>query len=446
VASIDVLQDVKARVCAEIERRREDLVDVGRDLFQHPECGYREHYASQLVQEAFKRLGAPYRSGLAITGVKAELKGANPGPTVAILGELDALPLAGHFQADETTGAAHACGHCNQVAMMLGAGRGLLESGALEHLSGRVILFAVPTEEFEEIDYRMELQANGEITYLVGKPELIHLGEFDDIDMALLVHSSPELEPQKLGLWESTNGTVVKRIQYLGRAVHAAAAPHEGINALNAAMIGLSAIHAQRETFRDEDSVRIHPIISRGGEAPNVVPSDVQVETYVRGRTLPAMQDADKKVDRALRAGALAVGAKVRITTFPGGLPMIQNPVMAEVFRANAEKLVGERGYKGGGLLAGSTDMGDLSWIMPCLQPSAGGVSGALHSIDFKVSDYDLAVLNPAKALAMTTVDLLAQDARLARQVLSETKSAMTQQQYRAYLRKMSRDHTYSET
>lgn len=443
---LHALQDLKERVCVEIERRRDDLVDIAETLFRHPECGYREHFASQLVQDKFEEMGLPYRSGLAITGVKAELKGARPGPTVVLMGELDALPLSEHFQADPVTGAAHACGHNNQVAMMIGAGWGLLKSGALDHMAGRVVLFAVPTEEFEEIDYRLELREKGEITYLVGKPELIHLGEFDNVDMALMVHSTSNPEHGKFALWRSNNGTIIKRIQYLGLARHAAAAPHEGINALNAAMIGISAIHAQRDTFRDQDHVRVHPIITKGGEAPNVVPADVRIETYVRGATLPAMKDADTKVDRALRAGALALGAKVRIMTFPGGLPMIQNPVMADVFKENAVELVGEENYNEVGHQCGSTDLGDLSWIMPCLHPIAGGAIGALHSIHFKVTDYDLAVMNPAKAIAMTALDLLAQDARLARRVLSETKPAMTRDQYRAYLDRMSRDVTFEET
>lgn len=440
-----VLHDLKTRICAEIERQRDSLIHIADTLFRHPELGFREHFASQLVQDKFEEMRLPYRSGLAITGVKAELHGASPGPAVAIMGELDALPLSGHFQADEATGAAHACGHNNQVAMVIGAGWGLLQSGALEHLTGRVVLFAVPAEEFEDIDYRLELSKKGEITYLVGKPELIHLGEFDDIDMALLVHATPEPGHGKLGLWASNNGTIVKRAQFLGRARHAGAAPHEGINALNAAMIGLFAIHAQRDTFRDEDSVRVHPIITKGGEAPNVVPADVRVETYVRGRVIAAIEDAEMKVDRALRAGALAMGAEVRISTFPGGLPMIQNPVMAEIFQGNALELVGEENYKEIGHRTASTDMGDLSWVMPCLHPSAGGVTGAPHGIDFQVSDYDLAVLNPAKAMAMTAVDLLAHDAQLARRVLSETKPAMTRDAYEAYLRRMSRDVTYSE-
>lgn len=439
------LHDLKTKVCVEIERRRDGLIDIAETLFRHPEIGYREHFASQLVQDKFEEMGLQYRSGLAVTGVKAELRGVTPGPTVAIMGELDALRMPDHFQADEATGAAHVCGHNNQVAMMIGAGLGLLESGALEHLAGRVVLFAVPAEEFEDVDYRLELKDNGEITYLNGKPELIHLGEFDDIDLALLVHSTPEPEHDKLALWASNNGTIVKRVQFLGRASHAAGAPHEGINALNAAMIGLFAIHAQRDTFRDEDRVRVHPIIARGGEAPNVVPADVRVEMYVRGRTLAAIEDADMKVERALRAGALAMGAEVRIMTFRSGIPMIQNRMMAEIFRTNAVELVGKQNYKEIAHQTVSTDMNDLSWIMPCLHPSAGGVTGVLHGIDFQVSDYDLAVLNPAKAMAMTAVDLLAQDARLARRVLSEAKPAMTRDEYRAHLRRMSRDVTYSE-
>jgi amidohydrolase len=427
-----LLQDVKARVWAEIDVRRDDLVGIAETLLHHPECGYREHFGSGFVQDQFRKMGVSYRSGLAVTGVKAELGGSKSGPTVAIMGELDALPLSSHFAADATTGAAHAWG--------------LLASGALEHLAGRVVLFALPAEEFEEIDFRLGLRDEGKLTYLVGKPELIHLGEFDDIDMAIMVHSSSDPKLGALGLWETCNGTIIKRAEYLGRASHAAAAPEAGINALNAALIGMTAINAQRETFRDEDRVRVHPIITKGGEAPNTVPADVQVEMYVRGLRLPAVEEADRKVDRSLRAGALALGAKLRLMTFPGGLPMIQNPIMEAVFQANAVTLVGEENYRRIPAMTGSTDMGDLSWIMPCLHPSAGGSAGSIHGVDFRVTDYNLAVVNPAKAMAMTAVDLLGHDAALARKVTSETKPAMTRAEYRRYLQHMTRDVTYSET
>src|SRR3989442_1336702 len=123
-------------------------------------------------------------------------------------------------------------------------------------------------------------------------------------------------------------------------AAHAGGAPDRGINALYAANIGLAAINAIRETFRDEDTIRVHPIITHGGSQVNVIPAEVRIETHVRGKTVEAILDADVKVDRALRAGALAVGAKVEIATLPGSLPLYNNEAMAKIFNENAVGLV----------------------------------------------------------------------------------------------------------
>src|SRR5437016_4332817 len=124
-------------------------------------------------------------------------------------------------------------------------------------------------------------------------------------------------------------------------APHAGGAPHAGVNALYAANVALLAINAVRETFRDEDTVRVHPILTHGGSQVNVIPAEARLETYVRGRTLEAIRDASVRVDRALRAGALALGATVEIETLPGYLPLRCDPVMAETFRASADVMFG---------------------------------------------------------------------------------------------------------
>ncbi len=199
-------------------------------------------------------------------------------------------------------------------------------------------------------------------------------------------------------------------------------------------MIALSAIQAQRETFRDEDTIRVHPIITKGGDAVNAVPADVRMETFVRGRTTTAITDANGKVDRALRAGALAVGAKVKIVTLPGYLPVIEYPEAQTVYRTNAESLVGKDEVVKRGHMTGSTDMGDLSHIMPILNLSSGGATGTGHGSDYVVQDYNLAVLTAAKAMAMTVIDLLADGATKAKEVLAKSKPPMTKEQYLSFM------------
>lgn len=188
----------------------------------------------------------------------------------------------------------------------------------------------------------------------------------------------------------------------------------------------------------------MHPIITKGGDLVNVVPADVRLETFVRGKTLEAIEDADAKVDRCLRAGALAVGAKLRITTIPGYAPLTNHRGLLEIYKRNCLPLIGgEENWTEGGHRSGSTDMGDLSLIMPILQPYNSGVTGASHGADFTIADPEVFYLNPAKALAMTAVDLLYDDAQEARAVLAAEKPQSTKEQYLAFQRKMARVEEY---
>ncbi len=437
--------DLKARVCEVVDRRRDELSAFAQAVAERPELGFFETETARRFSRALTDLGIAHDSGLALTGVKAVLAGGAPGPTVAVLGELDALPVRGHPLADPDTGAAHACGHHAQLAMVLGVARGLLESGALPHLAGRVALMAVPAEEYVELERRLALRAEGRIEFLSGKAELLRLGAFDDVDLAMMVHTSSEPDYRSFGVGGSNNGVAAKMVRFVGRAAHAGGAPHQGINALNAAHVALAAMHAQRETYRDEDHVRVHPIITQGGDVVNAVPADVRLEMFVRGATLEAIADASTKVDRALKAGALAIGARVEVTTLPGYLPMRHDPSLVRLFRANAERLVGADEVVDAGHRGGSTDMGDLSHVMPAVHPYATGAEGRGHGADYFIVDPGRAIANPAKAMAMTVIDLLADGASGARRVLAEARPPMTRAGYLASLRELMRTWDYAE-
>ncbi|MBI3972155.1 MAG: amidohydrolase [Chloroflexi bacterium] len=435
------LSSLKASVCAAIDRRAGELIRIADDIYHHPELGFKEFRTAGIVTGFFERLGLPYRDQLAITGVKAKLEGTQSGPTVAVLGELDSLAVREHPNCDPATGAAHACGHNAQIAMMLGVAAGFVDAGIARHLAGNVAFFAVPAEEYVEIEYREGLARQGKIEFLGGKPELIRLGEFDDVDVAMMTHTSSNRDEGLLGMGESNNGCIVKLIRYTGRAAHAGGAPHRGINALNAATLALQAIHAQRETFRDQDTIRVHPIITRGGEIVNVVPADVRMETFVRGKTVEAIEDANVKVDRALKAGALAVGGQVTIQTMPGYLPLHNDPVLGCFFLENARELVGEANVKRIEHRTGSTDMGDVSHIMPAIHPYAGGAEGTGHGADYRIADPEAAILNPAKAMAMTVLDLLVGDA--IQHVLAEARPRFTKDEYLAFQRQLNQTITF---
>jgi amidohydrolase len=436
--------ELKQKIFAAIDRRADEIIGLGERIRSHPELGFKEVKTARLCEETFGRLGLPAKSGLALTGVRADAQGgAGNGPTFALLGELDALVVAGHPEADPTTGAAHACGHNAQIAGLLGAAMGLVDAKAFEHLTGRVVFFAVPAEEYGDIAWRVSESRAGRLEFLGGKPELLRLGHFDDVDLAMMIHTTPRAEDGKAGVPESNNGCLVKTVRYVGRAAHAGGAPHMGINALYAAQIALAAINAVRETFRDEDTIRVHPIITHGGTQVNVIPGDVRLETYVRGRSMEAILEADKKVDRAFRAGALALGAKVEIETLPGYMPMRCDPIMAEHFRTNMVPMVGEDAFRRIPHRTGSTDMGDLSQVMPILHPYMGGARGTGHAADWEIVDKPLAYLGPAKALAAMVVDMLADGASGARDVVDKARPPMTRERFLSFQRSLARSEVY---
>src|SRR6266581_760856 len=437
---------LKVAVQEAIDRRGQELIEVATTILQHPEPGFREQQTSQLVARKFRDFGIPFEEGIALTGLKGMLETGNAGPTVAVMGELDSLKVLEHPHADPITAAAHACGHHCQVAMMLAVGIGLKAAGVLPHLAGRVALLAVPAEEYIEIAYRDQLRREGKIEFLGGKPEFIRLGALDDIDLAMMTHtSSSQTEHGKIAYGGTNNGIVAKHIRFLGKAAHAGGAPHAGINALNAAMIAMSAIHAQRETYRDEDTIRIHPIITQGGIAVSSVPADVRMETFVRGKTVEAFLAANQQVDRALRAGAMAVGGRVEVTTLPGYLPLQHDTAMLDIYGANAAALVGESNITPVAHSTGSTDMGDVSQLMPVIHPYVVAATGRGHGEDYVVQDYNLAVLTGAKAMAMTVIDLLANGAERARDVVAKYRAPMTKQTYLSFMRGMLTEATYTE-
>lgn len=421
---------LKQQVVAAIDARREEIIAIGERIRVNPELGYKEHQTAALVEEVYGKLGLKYQSGLAITGSRAELPGSEHRVRVAVMGELDAVVCPEHPDAHPETGAAHSCGHNAQIAAMLGLAMGLIDADAMRHLGGDVVLMAVPAEEPVEIEWRQRLREKGKISFLGGKQEFIALGHLDDVDMTVMFHSTATQPNRKAVVGGTANGFVAKFIQYKGKEAHAGGAPHIGINALNAAMLGLQGIHANRETFKDDDTIRIHPIITKGGDLVNIIPADVRMETYVRGKTMDSILDASKKVNRALRAGAYAVGAEVEITEIPGFLPRVNNLRLSELIKDNLITLLGANEVAEGSHGTGSSDIGDVMHVMPAIHPYVAGAKGAAHTKDYEVVDQELFYIVPAKAMAMTVIDLLYGEATEALTIKEQNPPVMTKEQY----------------
>jgi metal-dependent amidase/aminoacylase/carboxypeptidase family protein len=187
----------------------------------------------------------------------------------------------------------------------------------------------------------------------------------------------------------------------------------------------------------------VHPILTHGGSQVNVIPGEARLEMYVRGKSAEGVADASARVDRALRAGALALGAQVEIETLPGPMPLLCDASMAKLFETVARGLVGDEHYRNLPHRSGSTDMGDLSQIMPILHPYMGGATGAGHSAEFRIVDAQLGYVLPAKALASMAIDLLAEGGAGARQVLATAKPPMTREGYLAFQRGIARREVF---
>jgi amidohydrolase len=421
------ISEIKKRIIEEINENSYKIIEIAEKIAEKPEMGYREFETARLVAEELSSLGIECREGLAVTGVKGNMKGRRSLARVAVIGELDAVTCTNHPKADRVTGAAHACGHNAQIASMLGAAMAL--SAVKDELDGDVCFFATPAEEFVEMGFREKLAERGDIRFFGGKQELIRLGEFDDIDMAMMIHAEAT-EKNALLLNGGSLGFVAKTVNFIGKAAHAGGAPHEGINALNAAMSAMMCIHAQRETFRDEDRIRVHPIITNGGELVNTVPAKVTMETYVRGASLEAIYGAAAKVDRAIEGGSYAIGATAEIKTYKGYLPLLQSESISALMEKNAEYLPEMPEIIQGVDMCGSSDVGDLSHLIPTIQPTMGGFYGKLHAEDFAVANERSAYLDTAKLMALTVVDLLYNGAEKALKIKADFKPKLTKEEY----------------
>ncbi len=406
---------LKERVCKAIEDHKEEIMALGDSIFKEPELGYKEYKTAAKVKAFIdEKIGMPYEDGIALTGIIGKMPGRDHKVNLALMGELDAVVCPDHPYADPETGAAHSCGHFAQIAATFGAALGLKEAGIMDELDGDIEFWAVPAEECVEIEWRNELRANGTISFLGGKQEMIKLGYLDDVDLSLMIHSQPGLTCKTAG---TSVGFVSKFVKYTGKEAHAGGAPHNGINALNAAQIGLMAIHANRETFRDEDTIRVHPIITKGGDLVNIVPADVRIEAYVRGKTMTSVLDASKKVNRSFEAGAMAVGAEVEIVEIPGYMPRINNQTMNELFAANCAELVGAEKCTYTEHPTGSSDYRDIQHLVPGIHPYVGGATGTEHGSSYAIEDREMLYIVAAKAMAMTAIDLLANGAEKALEI-----------------------------
>lgn len=439
------VRELKKLVLDEIDKNKDKIIEAGRSIYETPELGYKEVKSTKTASDFLKSLGVEVVDNIAVTGCMTSLNKDKEGPKIAVMGELDSVVCPDHKDANEL-GNIHCCGHNIQVAGMLGCAVGIINSGVLEHLDGKIDFMAVPSEECIDLEFRKGLQEKNEIKYVGGKQELLYRGTLDGVDMAMQFHALNFEDGKNCVVKSYTNGFISKHVIFLGVASHAGIAPHEGVNALNMATLATNNINAQRETFKDEDKVRISTIINHGGDIVNVVPSKVTIEAMVRAATVEAMMDANEKVNRSIHAAAMALGGEVIIEDTIGYLPLDSDNNLDAVFKRNYLDLVGGNEDCIVDVIksAGSTDFGDISQIIPCIHPWIGGVSGSLHTKDYYISDEELAYIVPAKAMAMTLIDLLVDDAKVAKDVIANFKPTFSKESYLEFMEKNNNTYKYN--
>ena len=375
-AHVDV-DDLKATVCAEVDRWADRLVDVSHRIHAQPELAYEEHAAHATLTEVLDEAGlAPERGALGVeTAFRASA--GRTGPTIAVLCEYDALP-----------GIGHACGH--NVIAAAGLGAALAAATLAREGTGRLVVMGTPAEE-----------GGG------GKIELARRGGFAGIDAAMMVHPA-DADLTRMDCIANQQ----LHISYEGQAAHAASAPHAGRNALDAAVLGYVNVAALRQHIRPTE--RIHGIFTDAGDKPNIVPAHAEALWYVRSDTMETLQPLKTRVLACLEAGAAAAGCSCAPEWDDRPYAdMRDNGPMLSAYAENTARLgrvLAEPSHHQ--RVVGSTDMGNVSYLMPSIHPiikvAPAGVP--IHSPEFAEhaagAAADLAVLDGAKAMAMTVVDL----------------------------------------
>lgn len=372
-----------------IKERYDQLLSFTEDLFDHPELGYKEVRTAEKVIEYLQDVNPSVAvERFAKTGIKVSLS-TDKSYTMAFIAELDAVFAPSHFNSASDSGAAHNCGHYTQVAIALALYDYYIKTKKHEEFEFNLCFIFIPAEEYLDLDYRRELRDKGDISYLGGKPEAMSLGVFDDIDFAMSVHAIGETftEPT-IEVNCDLAGFLYKYYTFEGKSAHAGFDPFSGVNAYNISSLFNVALGLRRQQFRDTENIRINPIVMDSHMSTNVIPNYIKVGTDLRAKTVDYMKEVALDLDQTAEGSALALGGQVKVETEMGYLPFVQdrylNSFVEEAFKEYdaIPSIIDDRGS-----IAAAGDIGDLSFMMPCIQISYGGFSGTIHGDDFKMID-----------------------------------------------------------
>lgn len=411
-----------------LEKDKKTLYELGEELFKHPQLGYKETINKKILTKYLNDNGIETVELGFKTAFKATIgKGS---PKIGLIAELDAIPTIGHpFANKKDNNAAHSCGHSTQCAIMaytLVKLKDVLKKGS-------ITLYFTPAEEFTDVAYRKQLIKKKEINYIGGKVNMLAAGQFDDEDLFIHLHTIGESK-YHFSLNSTLTGFIYKEITFNGKATHAAISPYEGINALSAFSLFDSAINMLRETFKEEDYVRLHGIVNNGGQTVNSIPEKVVYECYVRSLNKKTLLDVADKVDNAAKHCAKALGATATIKSTPGYLPMHQSRLISDVLRKQMLKLCKPEQIHEDEISMAAGDLGDLSCFKPTVQFGYGGFKGNCHGKTMCIADNNLAYLQPAKVI-YDSVLYLVNHPDYVNKIKKDFKPVLTKKEYLEYLK-----------
>lgn len=374
---MEKLEARKQQAQAAIDAAGDALREISLAIHGKPELNFEEHHAHAVLTDFLSAAGFAVERGAYGMPTAFAATAGSGSPTIAVFCEYDALPEIGH-----------ACGH-NLIAIS-GLATGIALKAALRDGEGTVRVLGSPAEE-----------GGG------GKVLMIDRGALADVDIAMMLHPSPGD-----GAWANLIAREEVHVDYYGRNAHAGAAPWMGVNALDALVMAYNGISAMRQQMRPTD--RVHGVITRGGAKPNIIPDHTSAEFYIRARNSAELEELRGKVMGCFEGAATATGCRLehRIPS-PTYTEVVTNDILAEAYCGNMqafEVLLPTKQQQAGGIAGASTDMGNVSYVVPSIHPSFRIPTDAPnHTPGFTAAaateEAHRATLRAAKALAMTALD-----------------------------------------
>jgi amidohydrolase len=372
-----VSDELKEKIISEIDKITPRSIEMADHIFDNPELSEKEIEAQKFLTDELKKNGFSIEIGTGTldTAFRAEFKLNKPGPTIAFIAEYDALPKIGH-----------ACHH--HIIASSSVNMAIALSKLKDDMAGKIVVMGTPAEEW--MDAKGIMDRNG---------------AFEGLDVGLMFHGGSKNNTKLIVL--AVDGL---EFAYRGKAAHAAAAPHEGINALDAVILLFTSVNALRQQLKED--VRIHGNVTKGGDAVNIIPETAVARFYIRSQQRKYLNEVVEKVKNCARGAALQTGAELTISVFEDpGNDLLMNTNLISEFEKNFKSLGGK--MENEPFLLGSSDIGNLSYAIPVLHPmvQTSEEGYALHTEEFlKTGKTDFAykaMILGMKAVALTGARVL---------------------------------------